>query len=360
MKCTGIENLRFGGVWTAKLQAMAKDVFLSDVAEAAGVSVAAASRALNNRDGVRDEVRERVKETARTLGYRPNRSAKRLAGGETGVVAFIMDVQQLRYGPWASELLRALSAAANAHDQGLLFIGETLGDPSESVQNLLRDGIVDGVIVSAIDFGEAWVAQRVAAGLPTVLVGEHPRGAGVPVVEVENFTSSRLLVSRLIGSGCTRIATVTGLLDRVDAQRRLAGYRAALADAGLVFDESLIFSGAFHRSSGEAAAQGVLDAGADAVFCANDEIAVGLYTSLRNVGVSVPGQVSIAGFDATARHQPGSPNLTSLAQPFNLIATKAFQTIGALLAGDPVPLEQLIAPTIHWGETTRRLPDGRP
>ena len=335
---------------------MKKDVSLSEVARAAGVSIAAASRALNGRDGVREEIRERVKATASSLGYRPNRSARSLAGGRAGVIALILDVNQLRYGRYASELLRALSYAAASRDEGVLLVGESGRSPSDAMQNLMRDGIVDGVVISAVAFGEVWVEEVIDAEIPTVLVGAHPRRSGVPVVDVDNYSPCRLLVSQLAESGCERIATITGRLGRVDAQVRLEGYYQGLRDAGRQVDPSLVFEGDFNRRSGMRLADSVLASNADAVFCANDEMALGLYEALHSRGVSIPDDISIAGFDCTARFEYRAPDLTSIEPQWDELAGSVFQAMTAMLDGDEVEIEQVVPAKIYCGETTRPLP----
>ena len=335
---------------------MAGDVTLNDVAQKSGVSLATASRALNGRDGVRDDVRERVEMIAQALGYRPNRAAKNLAGGRTSVIGLILGSHELQTDVYAASLVQAVARAADRHDEGLMLILDTK-EPGIAVQHLLRDGLIDGVIVSAVAIGQRWVEQLLDARIPTVLVGAHPRRSDVNVIDVENRHSSAELVGRLLDSGCSRVAAMTGPLDRVDASLRLEGFRDAHAARGLEVDESLIVNGDFTRAFGYEAAPELLDRHPDAVVCANDETALGLLRRAAKRGLRVPEDLSVTGFDGTSITDPGSPRVTSMLQPFDELAETAVLSLIRLVDGRDVSLEQVVTPEILVGDTTRPEPE---
>ena len=207
-------------------------VTLDDVARLGGVSRATASRALNHRHGVRPEVRERITRLAASLGYRPNRAARNLAIGRSSVIGLVIPSSDLRVDPYGASMTHAVGRAATAADQGLMLVLDS-GEPGQTVRHILRDGLIDGVLVSAVAAGEAWVEELLTADLPTVLIGNHPTRHDVDVVDVENLESSAKLVEHLFEQGCTRVATVTGPLDRVDATLRLEGFRLAHERRGL-------------------------------------------------------------------------------------------------------------------------------
>jgi len=184
-----------------------KAVTLSNVADAAGVSLAAASRALNGKEGVREDVRARIQLVADALGYRPNRAAKNLAGGPAAVLGFVLGADDLSTHRYGAKLLQAVTNAADAHDEGLMLINDAVA-PSEKIQNVLRDGLVDGVIVSIVALGESWVEELLDAKVPAVLVGAHPRRSDVCVVDVANRGPVKTLVGHMLDSGCERVATL--------------------------------------------------------------------------------------------------------------------------------------------------------
>lgn len=330
---------------------MANDVTLDDVARASGVSMAAASRALNGKEGVRPDVRDRVRLVAEALDYRPNRAAQNLAGGSASVIGLLLGSHDLRTDVYAASLLQALANAADSHDEGLMLLGDSLA-PSVAVRNLISDGLVGGVIISAVALGEAWVEELLDAKVPTVLLGAHPRRSDVCVVDVENSDSSATVVGHMLDSGCQRVATITGHLSRVDASLRLQGYELAHTSRGLPVDPGCIFEADFSRASGYLLADKILATEPDAVFCANDEMALGVHKRLVELGVQVPADISLAGFDHTSEIEFDGPKLTSIAQPFDQLAVTAIETLNALVQKEQPPLEQLVAPKIFWGETT--------
>lgn len=329
---------------------MATDVTLDDVARKSGVSRATASRALNGRDGVKDEVRERVQLIAAALDYRPNRAAQNLAGGRASVIGLVLGSDELRLDIYAASLLQAVARAADSHDQGLMLLMDA-AQPNVAVRNLLSDGLVDGVIVSAVAVGDRWVEQLLDARVPTVLVGAHPRRSDVHVVDTENVASSSAIVGRMLDAGCRRLATLTGPLDRVDASQRLEGFRLAHRERGLGVDESLIFIGDFSRSKGFDQAPAILEAGADGVFAANDEMALGVLRHVHEAGLKVPGDLMLGGFDGTSQFDPSSIELASVEQPFSALARTAVRGLVELIDGADVPLVQLVEPSQIEGAT---------
>ncbi|MEL6984035.1 MAG: LacI family DNA-binding transcriptional regulator, partial [Actinomycetota bacterium] len=192
------------------------DVSIEQVARAAGVSAATVSRALNDKAGVRDDVRDRVRLVADGLGYRPNRAAKHLAGGRTSIIGLVLPSDKLSTDPYAAALVESVARAAAEADEGLMLILDS-GHPSQAVQNLVRDGLVEGVIISAVAIGQRWVDELIEARMPTVLIGSHPHHLDIPVVDVEYRESSARMVGHLLDAGCRRVGTITGPLDRIDA-----------------------------------------------------------------------------------------------------------------------------------------------
>ncbi len=338
---------------------MAAEVTLDDVARKSGVSRATASRALNGRSGVKPDVRERVRLVAKAIGYRPNRAAKNLAGGRTSVIGLVLGHEQVAVDPYGTYLVQEVGRAADRHDEGLMLLMDS-AEPTEAVQNLLADGLVDGVIISAVAVGERWVEELLDARMPTVLIGAHPRRSDLSVIDVENRRSAADVVGHLLDTGCRRVAAITGPLDRVDASRRLEGYRLAHEERSLPIDESLIIEGNFSREFGYAAAEGLFDAGVDGIFGSNDETALGVYYRAIELGVAVPDQVSVAGFDGTARPIAGVPAVTSARQPFAELAERAVLLLIDHIEGIGDPREELLTPTLTYGDTTRPPPPSDP
>lgn len=325
---------------------------LDDVARLGGVSRATASRALNLRDGVRPEVRERITRLADSLGYRPNRAARNLAIGRSAVIGLVIPSSELRVDPYGAAMTHAVARAATEADQGLMLVLDS-DEPGRSVRHILRDGLIDGVLVSAVAAGEAWIEELLTADLPTVLIGAHPTRRDVDVVDVENLESSARLVEHLFAQGCSRVATVTGPLERVDAATRLAGFRLAYERRRLTVDERLVVPGDFGRSSGTAAGAVLAELRPDGVFAANDEMALGLIRALTGAGLDVPGDVAVVGFDGTATEDVDI-TVTSMRQPFDAIAGAAVAELLARIDGAPPKGLSLIEPELFVGQSSVR------
>src|SRR5690606_24861803 len=147
--------------------------------------------------------------------------------------------------------------------------------PGQTVHHILRDGLIDGLLVSTVAVGMRWVDELLDSSLPTVVIGTHPVRTDVLSVDVENVESAAIAVTHLFEQGCVRVGCITGRLDRADARHRLEGYRLAHARAGRPVPTELVAEGNFTRQSGARAGVALFEAGADGVFASNDEMAVG-------------------------------------------------------------------------------------
>ena len=332
----------------------AEEITLDYVAKKSGVSRATASRALNGKPGVAADVRDRVRIVAESLNYRPNRAAKNLAGGRSSVVGLVLG-SKLPGDFYGASLLQAMAEAADNFDEGLMLL-TTKREPSQAVRNMLRDGLVDGVAVSARTIGERWIEELLDAQVPTVLLGAHPERTDVPVVDVENLESSAALVDHLFETGCERIAMLAGPVGRMDAELRMQGYRLAHVRRGRPVDESLIIPGDFTRATGYARSALLFKKEPDGIFAANDDSAIGIARAAAQQGISMPDDLSLVGFDGASSIEMAGPLLTTANQPFDELAHLAVSTLVALLEGESVPLEQFIDPQLSFGETTRSLP----
>jgi LacI family transcriptional regulator len=325
-------------------------VTLDDVARLSGVSRSAASRALNNRPGVRADVRERVNRIADHLGFRPNRAAKNLASGLSSVIGLVIPSSDLRVDPYGAAMTHAVGRAAVGLDLGLM-LHLAKHEPGATVHHILSDGLIDGLLISSVAVG-SWVDDLFDSSLPTVLIGTHPNRTDVVSVDVENLESSAMAVAHLFAQGCQRVGCITGLLDRADARDRLEGYRLAHHRAGREVDESLIVQGDFSRQAGTTAGAALFDRGVDGIFSSNDEMAVGaMWTGARR-GVRVPDDVMIVGFDGTAIDEFIEPSLTSVAQPFDRIARAAVDLLVDIVHGRTDVQSARIVPELVKGGST--------
>jgi LacI family transcriptional regulator len=301
---------------------------------------------------VRPDVRQRVREIADLMGFRPNRAATNLASGRSSVIGFVIPSEELRVDPYGASMTHAVGRAATKRDHGLM-LHLAQEEPGQTVHHILRDGMIDGVLVSSVAVGLPWVDELVDSPLPTVIVGTHPRRE-VPGVDVENTESSAAAVTHLFQQGCEAVGVITGPLDRADARARRDGYRLAHKRAGRPLDERRIVEGNFDRRSGSAGAAALVAAGVDGIFASNDEMALGAMWMCSHLGLRIPDDVAIVGFDGTGIDEHIEPTLTSVVQPFDAIAGAAVGALLATVEGKPLTSSVIVVPELVEGGSSTR------
>ena len=317
----------------------------ADVAAAAGVSRTTVSFVLNEREGVKipDETRQRVLAAAAKLDYHPSSVARQLAGGASRALGLVLrqTPEQVANDGVLAETLRGLADAARAANHRVLV--ETLAPGEGHYANLLRSGRTDGLVVSGPRYDDVELVELVRDGFPVVIQGSQP-GLDVPSVDVDNEAGARLAVEHLLELGHRRIACITNApLAYTAASERLAGYREALAAAGLPDDPSLIAEGAFDAPSGHRAVAEILARTTpDALFVASDVVAIGAIAGLRDAGLGVPGDVSVVSFDAIPLAAYLDPPLTTIRLPAYDLGLAAGRAILDRIAGRPVAVRTLL------------------
>lgn len=306
---------------------------LKDVAARAGVSIKTVSNVVNGYVHVAPETRARVQQAIDALGYKPNMAARQLRSGRSGVIALAVPELQ---SPYFAELAGRVVHAAERRSWTVL-IDQTDGH-AERERNLvagLRRHAIDGLIFSPL----ALAGEELARGddrTPMVLLGERVWHGPADHVAIDNTAAAADATRHLAGSGRRRIAAI-GAQDgpsAVTAQQRLAGYHAALAEAGLPADPALVAEvDGFHRADGAAAMARLLAAAEppDAVFCFNDLLALGAIRTLLDRGCSVPGDVAVIGFDDIEDGRFSTPTLSTIAPDLGRIAELAVDLLAERL-----------------------------
>ncbi|RFA10270.1 LacI family transcriptional regulator [Subtercola boreus] len=320
---------------------------LKDVGDYVGVSAKTVSNVVNNTGWVGDELKERVHRAIVELGYRPNAAARQLRSGRSGMIALALpDLAQ----PYFAELASAVVRAAAARSITVL-INQTNGD--FEAERRIADGVgipvMDGVILSALALTARDLTHR-EDSMPIVLLGEHIGESAFPHVAVDSAKAAEAATNHLLASGRRRIAAIGAQSDapRETADLRLAGYRAALAGAGITPDPTLVaFVNEFQRADGVAAMKGLLANGADfdAVFAFNDLLALGAMHTLISRGIRVPEDVAVIGFDDIEEGRFATPPLTSISPDKDAIAHAALDLL--LDAGKPDPTRTVAAQSLE-------------
>ncbi len=289
---------------------------IREVASAAGVSIATVSRVLNGRPDVAPETREAVLRVVRDQGFSMNRSARALSGGKTGLVGVTLPIVQAAYFAFI------LSGAAEAlYEQDMrMMLCPTLHQHEREVNLLdrLMHGTTDGAVLTLPEESNEELKALQRLGYPFVVVDPRvPLDEGIPAISAANASGARAAVAHLLSLGHRRIGAITGPPDWLATTERLNGMRGALASAGVLPDPKLVVGYTFSIESGERAARELLDRPdrPTAVFAFNDNTAIGALRVARELGLRVPEDLSVVGFDDSEQAAIVTPALTTVRQP---------------------------------------------
>jgi DNA-binding LacI/PurR family transcriptional regulator len=293
-------------------------ITLDEVARVAGVSRATVSRVVNGNPKVRRDARRAVERAVDRLGYIPNPAARSLVTRRSESVGLVIaePTGRLFDDPFFPRLLRGVGAELSARSLQLVLLMPQSAADGSRIERYLASGHVDGVLLASLHGDDPLPAHLAARGIPVVVGGRPPVGAGVSFVDVDNVQGARTAVEHLVASGRHTIATITGPLDMAAGIDRRSGYREALVAAGRTPDPALEAAGDFSHEAGERAMRQLLEAcpALDAVFVASDEMAIGAIRALRAARRRIPEDVAIVGFDDSIA-ATADPPLTSVRQP---------------------------------------------
>jgi DNA-binding LacI/PurR family transcriptional regulator len=328
---------------------------MADVARLAGVSHQTVSRVVNGHNNLRPETRDRVLRAIRQLGYRPNTAARALVTRRSGTIGVIGS----RSGFWGpSTVARTVQAAgreagyfvSSANSPGL-----TRDELADAVDHLRDQGVEGIVLIAATDEALEVARAQVDLGLPVVVIeGDETKARWT--VGVDQLAGAEAGTRHLIELGHTEIGHLAGPQGWTETRARVSGWQRAMNAAGLRPSEHL---------TGDWSARSGFELGKDiarrrnltAVFCANDQMALGLLRALSEGGIEVPGEVSVVGFDDIPEAAYLIPPLTTVRQDFTAVGHRAIEILQAAIAGEPSP-ERLISPELVVRASTA-APTGR-
>ncbi|MER5299843.1 LacI family DNA-binding transcriptional regulator [Streptomyces lasiicapitis] len=292
---------------------------LEEVAARAGVGRGTVSRVINGSPRVSEHTRAAVEEAVAELGYVPNTAARALAANRTDSIAVVVPEPESRFfaEPYFSDIIHGVGTALADTDMQLVLTFAGGDRERRSLAQYLSAHRVDGVLLVSVHADDPLPDLLQQLAIPAVISGRRSADEPLASVDSDNFAGARAAVDHLLGRGRRAIATITGRLDVYGAQRRLDGYREALAEAGHPVDEALVARGDFTEDGGRRAMTELLARrpDLDAVFAGSDVMAAGARQVLREAGRRIPADVALVGFDdsAIARHM--DPPLTSVRQP---------------------------------------------
>lgn len=310
-----------------------KSITIRDVAEAAGVSISTVSRVLNDKDDVAVGTCERVQQVIAELGYASSLAARGMRSSRTNVIGLVMpDVAS----PYSVTVMQGVNHAIAQLDFDLIVY--TNGDISkygtadqESYYvALLNGGIADGVIVVTP------AATNFSTAAPVVAIDPNNESPECPAIISTNHKGALQAMEYLTGLGHRRIGFIAGRLELVSAMRRLEGYKDVLEAAGIPLDEDLIQMGDYTTETAVSCAHQLLSLGnpPTAIFASNDMSAMGVYQAADALGVIIPGDLSVVGFDNIREALFLNPQLTTIDQFVAEMGSIATQMVVRLVKGE--------------------------
>lgn len=313
-------------------------VSIKDIARAANVSHSTVSRALGDSPLVSAETKARIQRLAREMGYSPDAQARSLVMGHTLTIGLVVTTIS---DPFIAEIVQAIETTAHDHGYSVILASSNAESEREiKAVEMLRSKRVDGVIVTSSRVGALYQERLDRLGVPVVLVNSHreQRGTYVFSVNVDNRHGAYLAAEHLIQLGHRRLAYVTGPVNSSDDLERQAGYRQALAEAGIEFDPALVVLGTGRADGGEGALPRLLalDGSPTAVSCYNDMTAIGLMRVARQTGLSIPQDMAVVGFDDIPFASYVQPPLTTIAQPKAEMGKRVMQMVLELMVNGGV------------------------
>ena len=306
---------------------------IHDVAREAGVSVSTVSRVLNNKDDVALETYEKVQGVIDELGYTSSLAARGMRSRRTNVIGLIMpDVASL----YCVEVMRGVNRAIAKLDYDLIIYTNgdirkySIADQERRYVMLLNVGITDGVIVVTP------AAKDFSTETPIVAIDPNNESPECPAVNATNRAGALAAMTYLTGLGHRRIGYITGRLELVSATRRLLGYKDGLAACGIRLKEELIQVGDYNTETAVGCARALLSLPEPptAIFAANDMSAIGIYQAAQEMGVRIPQELSVVGFDNIRESAFLSPPLTTVDQFIEEMGTIAVEMVMKLVKGE--------------------------
>ncbi len=334
-----------------------RPVTATEVARRAGVSQSAVSRAFTPGASIAEETRRKVDEAARALGYRPNAIARSLTTRRSRIIGVAAAYLQNQFYP---EVLEAMSRGLRARGYQLLLLMPEHGRHADPLLEEVMAWQVDGLILASTTLSSALAEQCRAAGIPVLLFNRTSRATNVSSVTGENFRGGRRIAEFLAAGGHRRFGFVAGIENSSTSRDRERGFTSWLLENG--FAPPLRAVGNYRFEVAAAAARTLLDRPdrPDAIFCANDHMAIAVAEVARHeLGLRIPRDLSLVGFDDTAPARWASYSLTSFSQPLQPMVDAAVALVCSMIESPKTPTRhEVVRGELVIRGSARMPPDG--
>ncbi|MCB2289266.1 LacI family transcriptional regulator [Clostridium sp. CS001] len=318
---------------------------IKDVAKEAGVSIATVSRVLNDIDVVNEDTKQKVKDAIKKLAYRPNIVARSLKTQKSSTIGIIIPDISNQFYP---EIVRGCEDVANIYNYNIMLCNADLDVEKEmEALRILKEKMIDGVICMSNSIGENIVDLIHELEMPTVLVETTDANGIFPSVTIDNVMAATDAVKYLINNGNKKIAYVGTSIEKGNAlSKRYEGYKKGLEEMGIKLNEDLVYFGGVKARDGYEGINAILGKSADvnAVFCASDEIAMGVINALRDKSIRVPEDIDVMGFDDIYSASIFYPKLTTVAQPMYDMGSVSMRMLIKSINSLPVDEKHFVLP----------------
>lgn len=329
---------------------------LRDVAKLAGVGSGTVSRYISGTGSVSQKAAEKIARAIEQLSYRPNSMARSLSSRRSEIIGVWVPSLE---GPYYHMMIRAIESELRAQGKHLI-LANAEGAQSDEDRFAHLDYLInrdcDGILMSCSLQSEFELA-RVTDRVPNlVLINHQSEALAGRAFSIDHDLGGRLAARHLAAEGHTRIATITGRLSAQDARQRHEGFLGELATLGLSVPPERIIEGAFSYAGGERAVADLLASGTDytAVFCGNDKVAMVLIAELHKRGISVPGDVSVLGYDDVDFTPFTAPALSTIHAPIEEMTRSACHQLLNLTYGLDLPFQERFEPSLCLRASTAR------
>jgi len=316
-------------------------ITIKDVAEQAGFSINTVSRALNDQPAINPETRDKILTVAHDLGYRPNKMAQALRSQKTKTIGIVVtDIAN----PFFSRLVKAIGAQARDNDYSIILADtdEDLDKEREAIQLMLAEQ-VDGLLLTPVQTSAETVEALLADAFPFVLLGRHFLDLETPFVDSDDVRGGGLAAAHLIDQGCERVAIINGPAHISSARHRLLGYRRALEDHGRAPLPGHVLEHAITMQDGYRLALRLFESGPtrpDGVFVYSDLVALGAMQAARELGLRIPEDVALVGYDDIEFSSFLDIPLTTVRIPKAELGKQALSILQQLMQGEtPAPAQ---------------------
>jgi DNA-binding LacI/PurR family transcriptional regulator len=323
---------------------------LREVADAAGVSIGTTSMALSGNRLVASGTRERINRLAQQMGYEPNHVARSLRARRLNALGIVIPHSSAHVfsHPYFMEVLRGVCEVAS--DRGFtvtISVSQAEDSTGEAYRKILESRRVDGVIIASASLNDPNLASLARSGYHAVMIGRYPLDPTLDAIGVDDRRGGWAATNHLLGHGHKLVAHVSGPAGHLSAIDRVEGYRDALGEHDVAYHADLVVEGDYSTASGYAAGLQLLRRKdrPTGVFAANDEMAFGLMQAARELGMEVPGELALVGFDDLQLASVMRPALTTIRQPIARLGAEAAARLIDLVLGTSNDRQQILRAT---------------